>query len=1764
MSNPLSSISYTNKDFNSIYPELLELAKKLASKWDPTISNESDPGVVLIKTDAIIGDKNNYNIDKNILEAFPETVTQDVNARKLYKQLAYYMPWYKSATTDITFKYIGEDLPDMTEFSIPKYTMISDVSAECVYTLIEEPVFNQESTTATAKAIEGTVVDFKINGSDIITLANINNKNRVYLDDYSVAENGIFITNVDTTDHSVWQKVDNLLITPLGTKCYEFGVDSTTQMCYIEFPQDISNLIDAGINIKYVISNGIEGNVSALTIERFYQESSIDINGETLPLNNETFEVFNASAAVNGADPQTISDAYLAYKKTAGTFNTLVTIRDYINAIYSSGLVSNGIVSDRTTDIQTSYSIMTDDLVNPEKVFQTRISDAYASTIAALKDIDTQYTKDGVTVKLGDLLEEGIKLYNTYIEEEPREMNAFDLKLYLLHNSGTIANIDQYESSFNVEPIHFDNSPITRQVMDYISEQKCVQHDFKEIKPDTPCMYQNSFPINIKIIANSKLTDSQINEVKRNIIKSLFNVVCSRAQEFGVEPDYDVIYDCIVNSDERIKTIIMDDFKFITYAIYWDTDAQEFRQIPLNIKEYDDSNIITVIKDVTDLSNYVDISKNAYWSLARRNATQFVYIGTDSKSFTEDNTYIMKDTVVNPYDILKFDTVENKFRVYSTKLKDFQRQILLKSILAGRTPLFIANSPFRNSISDNEIAQAEVEKISTASMISPYTTQNHTQVKDINWEGEKISIHAPILPTTSDTTKMTAAYNLKENENIRLLAPSFTTKRSFSNYIKFILQLQEESGITQKLGISSANELEINKYYYMSTEDWVKVANNIIKIYNNIVDLVTEDNPYTEQLSSWKESFTKFVGQEPEMSDPQYTVANVSTRFSNNITYYEQDGEAYKATSDQTPISGKTYYYAKQAMLGQFTKYIEGGSWHIATDDKAQCSGKIDNKVTMSGGSPVSEISQYDPVYQTLRSKTDGLETIELKEQVRSYSIPSETDYKLKKGESITFFWREEDGDDIPYRYECYRGIDRSEETSTKKSPIIKANFSITGEALGTTPFISLLSDEGEIVYGDAGYSHVSGLYGDNDLSGTKNIDIREMNQKILDRINGVYKQQNRIYFISNKIETSSESGVNKQQFVLELKNTGSYNSGNSIVNTFRYTLQDNEFFIYTSRDGSEFEMLSAGTLIGIDTISESEPDNKENIRFSVDALSIDKIQSEGVLAFYDKSLTIPKNYTMFCREQQIYSIVGGDTINLTIEDRQEMYEANKNSIYGEFIETKDTSPQPNTEYYIFDTSTQKYKQINVVDTFDSDKTYFVRQISRLCAVPYFCSWLDTYVKGFSLKYTSNNSVITLPKLDIQDDPDCIWVGRSYLNINCSTDDTQTVYAYVPDYVTKEKCSTQNIIMYTNEDEGLVVYPHTSNHAQSDTPFNETEDTVPVEGKVYYTLNETVYEIADTSEGFEESVIYYEQTEDTPNYSEGLQLNIKSSIFLDKVGGHNVDISYLDGVGERHPVTLYLYETNTTFDEAPYHITESGEVEVEMGVVTYTPVEVESFQEGVDYYICEADNVYVKTEDEEPAQNVQYYVQSTDIYEKDVSFIDGSDCVLSITNPSDTCSFKFYAGNDELISLNSLSTGTGDGEDEYLQKGTYYFLMSSNAKKINFEFSGTPLGGERLTISKILKSSLNPLLEEIDNYKYLFETSDLDIKEVVFSQLRRYDYDGVFKYDYQPEEETYIKDPLSANSFFDVNHIANDYTIPRCELRLSDATNSKITIVNNR
>ena len=105
-----STISSTSKDFQAVYPELLTLARNLSATWNPTVSNEADPGVVLIKELAIAIDKINYNTDKNALENYPLSVTTDELARQLFMLLGYFPKWYQSARELVSISWTGEEI----------------------------------------------------------------------------------------------------------------------------------------------------------------------------------------------------------------------------------------------------------------------------------------------------------------------------------------------------------------------------------------------------------------------------------------------------------------------------------------------------------------------------------------------------------------------------------------------------------------------------------------------------------------------------------------------------------------------------------------------------------------------------------------------------------------------------------------------------------------------------------------------------------------------------------------------------------------------------------------------------------------------------------------------------------------------------------------------------------------------------------------------------------------------------------------------------------------------------------------------------------------------------------------------------------------------------------------------------------------------------------------------------------------------------------------------------------------------------------------------------------------------------------------------------------------------------------------------------------------------------------------------------------------------------------------------------------------------
>lgn len=578
----LSNLSYTNKDFGQIYPELLDLVKKISYKWDPSQSDESDPGVVLLKLAALMADKNNYNIDKNILETFPLSVTQLQNARQVFEQCGYCMKYYRSASTTLSMTLVKGCEPKISEndiaqlspsdpaidleesankryYVIPKYTMVSDLENSVVYTLTQDATLCSDGITVEGiPAIQGVINTYTINGESVITAANLNYNNRLYFTEIDIPENGIFIEGDLKRD---WKRVDNLVLEPLGTCCYKFGVTEDGSACYLEFPNDIDTLIGNGITIHYLRTQGADGNVGRKRLTQFYTDVTasryIDAQyAQDIVLTSyESAErgnvyITNLESAVDGENPETIDEAYRNYQKVKTTFETLVSKTDYANFLYTNENVSNCFVCDRGNDIQSSYRIVDSDNTSSKTI--------------------TTIHKDG--------------------NDEP-EMTAFDLRVYGLSYVEDPTTTEGFNKSFTIIKQEADTVTDWLKVLIETEDIKTISHNYKQFEPERILMIMNRYPIISRIIPQYKLEAKQQEEIVKTIVAALYKVLNSRALDFGAEIEYDVVYDTIMNADPRIKAITLDDITYTTYAAYLgaDNEIHEIRIDTLSTEPTDDT-----------------------------------------------------------------------------------------------------------------------------------------------------------------------------------------------------------------------------------------------------------------------------------------------------------------------------------------------------------------------------------------------------------------------------------------------------------------------------------------------------------------------------------------------------------------------------------------------------------------------------------------------------------------------------------------------------------------------------------------------------------------------------------------------------------------------------------------------------------------------------------------------------------------------------------------------------------------------------------------------------------------------------------------------------------------------------------------------------------------------------------------------------------------------------------------------------------------------
>lgn len=418
---------------------------------------------------------------------------------------------------------------------------------------------------------------------------------------------------------------------------------------------------------------------------------------------------------------------YQNYNHIKGTFDTLVTLRDYNNAVYNTEEVSNAVVCDRTNDIQQAYRIVASNLNESENIVYTqeanRTSDPYAN---------------------GKIDPFGLKVYALQYND-------------LTNTTSTSQNKQAYDNTFQMytdldveDPLNVDSS--LRQLVLLLNDERCIQHDFSDIEPNKICLIKNVAEISLMVFPTVKLTELQKEDVVNSIRNQIYDMYNARRVNFGEEVNYDDLFTNILTSSNLIKNISLSQIQYFAYALYYSDD------------EYDgEYKLAPAWKEVcvSDEVNYlmVDIAGDYLLSGDRMAHTaNLIGTATNVTSKNKKNIFLMTgEDGSSTGGYVYFLNQDNDVVLYSTKRAEFRNEILVKNILAGITPLFqIDEDAFVYGADEID------EQVDSA------------QTFDIETK----------IPFEFDDTA-SARYYPKNNEVIQFVRPQLSSAISYNSYIKY-------------------------------------------------------------------------------------------------------------------------------------------------------------------------------------------------------------------------------------------------------------------------------------------------------------------------------------------------------------------------------------------------------------------------------------------------------------------------------------------------------------------------------------------------------------------------------------------------------------------------------------------------------------------------------------------------------------------------------------------------------------------------------------------------------------------------------------------------------------------------------------------------------------------------------------------------------------------------------------------------------------------
>ena len=352
-------IDYTDKDYVSILDDLINSIPGITQKWVSTDTN--DPGMILVKLMAIIGDMLFYTQDMQSLEVYPNSVTQRKNAAAIYRLIGYKMRWYRSAEVQVNVINTYSQAATLPMFCT--FTTENDAITYCNVTKTYELPSNMynnglETLVTLTQGIPVTPVRVSTNpypeagkpwhsiyGYNY-TLDDVIN-NRIYLPHNNIDQDHIILID---DQNEIWELKDNIYLTSAVGRFFEFGVDVNDQP-YIELIDYFTNFNVNRFKIFYLISEGENGQIYENTLKRITGNVwSRDGSDISTVYNVSGFIHFTNYNSTEGYNPETPDEARKNSVKFLNTMDTLITLADFERATLREWGVANVRATDLTND----------------------------------------------------------------------------------------------------------------------------------------------------------------------------------------------------------------------------------------------------------------------------------------------------------------------------------------------------------------------------------------------------------------------------------------------------------------------------------------------------------------------------------------------------------------------------------------------------------------------------------------------------------------------------------------------------------------------------------------------------------------------------------------------------------------------------------------------------------------------------------------------------------------------------------------------------------------------------------------------------------------------------------------------------------------------------------------------------------------------------------------------------------------------------------------------------------------------------------------------------------------------------------------------------------------------------------------------------------------------------------------------------------------------------------------------------------------------